>query len=238
MNKNIILTAAALLVILVSMIIMVQPTMRDKYTAGYETGNASDTIKLPSPVYDSEVSIEEALYKRRSIRGYKDEPLELAEVSQLLWAAQGITDLRNLRTAPSAGALYPIETYLVAGNVSGIAAGIYKYNPHLHELVKVVEGDKRAELCDAALGQAFVGDAPAAIVFSAVYERTTGKYGERGTQYVHMEAGHASQNVYLQAVSLNIGTVAVGAFNDDEVKAVMEMPANEYPVYLMPIGRK
>jgi SagB-type dehydrogenase family enzyme len=194
-------------------------------------------IKLPEPVKDSDTSIEEALLERRSIRSYKDKPLTVAEVSQLLWAAQGITVHWGGRTAPSAGATYPLEVYVVVGNVNNLSEGIYKYKPHEHELVRVAEGDKRVELCDAALGQRWVGEGAIVIVFSAVYGRTTERYGDRGIRYVHTEAGHAAQNVYLQAVSLNLGTVVVGAFYDDEVKKIVNMHDEECPLYIMPVGR-
>jgi len=197
----------------------------------------SEIIKLPAPRYDSNVSIEKALLKRRSVRDYKDKPLKLAEVSQLLWAAQGITGTYGLRTAPSAGALYPLEAYIVAGNVNDLPDGIYRYKPHVHELEMVTKGDKRKELCNAALGQPSVRDAALVIIFSAVYERTTVKYGERGIRYVHMEAGHAAQNVFLQAVALNLGTLVIGAFYDDVVKKVMNMAGGEQPLYIMPVGR-
>lgn len=206
-------------------------------------------IKLPAPEKDSETSIEEALLERRSIREYKDEPLTLDEVSQLLWAAQGVTDPRGFRTAPSAGATYPLEVYVVVGNVNNLSEGVYKYKPHEHELVRVAEGDKREELCDAALGQRWVEEGAIVIVFSAVYERTTGRYKTpvrdertgasylRGIRYVHMEVGHAAQNVYLQAESLKLGTVVVGAFSDDKVKKIVNMPEEERPLYIMPVGR-
>jgi len=197
----------------------------------------SETIKLPEPKYDSDISIEEALLKRRSVRSFKDSPLTLSEVSQLLWAAQGITSPRGLRTAPSAGALYPLEIYIVAGNIDALPDGVYHYRPLKHELVLVIKGDKRIELCAAALGQTSVRNAGAVIVFSAVYERTTVKYGDRGMQYVHMEIGHASQNVFLQAVPLNLGTVIIGAFYDDEVKKILKMSEREQPIYIMPVGR-
>lgn len=196
----------------------------------------SEIIRLPEPTYDSKISIEKALLKRRSVRDYKDEPLTLAEVAQLLWAAQGVTDPRGFRTAPSAGALYPLELYVVAGNVKNLPNGIYRYRPHSHELLRVAQGDKRTELCHAALGQSSVKDAAAMIVFSGVYERTTGKYGARGIRYVHIEVGHSAQNVYLQAVSLNLGTVVIGAFYDDAVKRILSMPAREQPFCIMPIG--
>jgi len=198
----------------------------------------NEIIKLPEPRYDSETSIEKALLKRRSIRTYKNEPLTLVEVSQLLWAAQGITDSRRgFRTAPSAGALYPLEIYVVIGNVEGVTKGVYKYRPHKHELLKVKSGDVRNELTAAALGQPWVGKGAIVIVFSAVYERTTRKYGNRGIRYVHMEVGHAAQNVYLQAVSLNLGTVVVGAFRDNEVKKILNMSNEEHPLCIMPVGR-
>lgn len=199
----------------------------------------NEIIKLPEPRYDSETSIEEALSTRRSIRAYKDEPLTLAEVSQLLWAAQGITGQGiGFRTAPSGGALYPLEVYVVIGNVKSVTKGVYKYKPHEHELVKVRDRDVRNELSVAALRQTCIGAGSIVIVFSAVYERTTQKYGDRGIRYVYMEVGHAAQNVFLQAVSLDLGTVVVGAFKDDKVKNILNMPNEEHPLYLMPVGKK
>ena len=198
---------------------------------------SSEIIKLPAPCYDSKTSIERALIQRRSIRSYSNEPLSLAEISQLLWAAQGITDSRGYRTSPSAGALYPLEIYIVAGRIKDIPAGIYKYRPHKHQLVKTVDGDKRAEVCRASLNQSPISDAAAVIVFCAIYERTTVKYGERGIRYVYIEAGHAVENVYLQAVSLNLGTLVIGAFNDNELKNVMNFDLYEYPLCIMPVGK-
>jgi SagB-type dehydrogenase family enzyme len=199
---------------------------------------AMETIKLPKPNTRGTTSLEEALLKRRSVRAYSGEPLTIEEVSQLLWAAQGITErTQGLRTAPSAGALFPLEIYIVAGNVTGLAKGIYKYRPHVHELVKVAGQDVRKELGRAALEQESLGDAPAVIVFSAVIERTSVKYGTRSTRYVQMEVGHAAQNVFLQATALNLGTVVVGAFYDDDVKKVIGMDAKESALYLMPVGR-
>ena len=194
-------------------------------------------IKLPEPRYDSDVSLEEALLKRRSVRHYTGEPLKLWEVSQLLWAAQGITADWGGRTAPSAGATYPLETYLVVGDVEGLEEGVYKYSPHGHELRKVLDGDKRAELAEAALGQSWVREGAVDIVFTAIYERTIGRYGKRGIRYVHMEVGHVGQNVYLQAVALDLGTVVIGAFYDDQVKRILNLPPEEHPLYIMPVGR-
>jgi len=195
-------------------------------------------IKLPEPRYDSNVSIEEALLKRRSIREYIGDPLTLQEVSQLLWAAQGITDLRGFRTAPSAGALYPLEVYVVVGHIENLAKGVYKYKPNEHELVKVLDGDKREELAKAALGQAWVKETAINLVITAVYKRTTVKYGDRGIRYVHMEAGHAAQNLCLQATAMDLGTVTIGAFYDEQVKEVLNLPEDEQPLYIIPVGKK
>jgi SagB-type dehydrogenase family enzyme len=200
--------------------------------------SSPDSITLPEPRFESQVSLEETLLRRRSVREYADLPLSLEEVSQLLWAAQGITSDWGGRTAPSAGALYPLEVYLVVGNVDNLGAGVYKYQPQEHTLVRVGDSDVRPELASAALGQSFVAEAAVDIVISAVYERTTRKYGDRGVRYVHMEAGHAAQNIYLEAVALDLGTVTVGAFSDEWVMDILGMPESEVPLYIMPVGRK
>jgi SagB-type dehydrogenase family enzyme len=197
-----------------------------------------NTIQLPEPRVDGSTSIEKALQGRRSRRAYKDEPLTLDEVSQLLWAAQGLTYSTGQRTAPSAGALYPLELYLLVGKVEGLKAGVYKYIPKDHALVGILEGDRRLELSRAALNQEAVQEAPAVMLIAAVYERTTMKYGERGERYVHMEVGSAAQNVYLQAESLNLGTVFIGAFLDNQVKAIVSLRSEEQPLCLMPIGKR
>jgi len=215
---------------------MLQRLFGDEHESGE---SINESIKLPEPKYDSSVSIEQAMLERRSVRTYKDEPLTLAEVAQLLWSAQGITNSkRAYRTAPSAGALFPLELYVVIGNVEGLAEGVYKYKPDEHELTKVREGDMRDKLAAAALRQTCVREGAIAIVFSAVYERTTRKYGDRGVRYVHMEVGHAAQNVCLQAVSLNLGTVVVGAFRDDEVSKILNLPDEEQPLYILPVGKR
>jgi len=198
----------------------------------------AEVIKLPEPSYDSELSLEQSLLNRRSIRSYSGQPLTLQEISQLLWAAQGLTDPQGFRTAPSAGGLYPLELYIVAGDVADLAAGVYRYQPDGHQLVKTLDGDKRAELAEAALGQEWVKEGAVSIVFTAVYERTTGKYGDRGIRYVHMEVGHAAQNLCLQATALGLGAVTVGAFHDGEVSKLLNLPAEEEPLYVIPVGRK
>ncbi len=194
-------------------------------------------IKLPEPRYDSDVSIEQSLLNRRSIRSYTGEEVTLQEVSQLLWAAQGVTAPRGLRTAPSAGALYPLEVYVVTGNVQNLTSGVYKYESDKHRLVRLIDGDKRAELADAALAQPWVKEGALAIVFTAVYQRTTAKYGERGMRYVHMEVGHAAQNLCLQATAMGLGAVTVGAFDDEQVAKLLNLPEDEQPLYIIPVGR-
>ena len=196
-------------------------------------------IKLPEPKTKGEMSVEEALFKRRSIREYTSQSLNLEQVSQLLWAAQGITEpTLGFRTAPSAGATYPLELYLVVGEngVEKLEAGIYKYNPHEHNIILLLKGDFRKELMGAGLGQTWIGEAPINIVLVAIYERTTARYSERGIRYVHMEAGHVGQNIYLQATALKLGTVVIGAFYDEEVQKVLNLPKEEKPLYIIPIG--
>jgi SagB-type dehydrogenase family enzyme len=195
------------------------------------------TVILPEPKYDGDAPVEEALLKRRSVREYSGQALTLQELAQLLWAAQGITDARGFRTAPSAGATYPLEVYAVVGDVKGVAEGIYRYRPQEHRLLKVASGEWREALARAALDQQWVTQGAVNIVITAIYERTTGHYGKRGIRYVDMEAGHAAQNVYLQAVALNLGTVTIGAFHDDQVAGILELTDDEIPLYIMPVGR-
>jgi SagB-type dehydrogenase family enzyme len=202
-------------------------------TMAMETGQR---IPLPAAASGGEMPVEEALEQRRSIREFSRDGLELEDVSQLLWAAQGVTGRRGYRAAPSAGALYPLEIYVVAGDVAGLSPGVYRYRPDKHDLVLVADGDRRKPLASAALDQGWVRRAPAVLVIAAVYERTMAKYGERGRRYVHMEVGHAAQNVYLQATARGLGTVMVGAFDDDEVRKVLGLPADHEPLGIMPVG--
>jgi len=199
--------------------------------------NTGEWISLPQPEYDSQTSIESALLERRSIRDYSSTPLSLHEISQLLWAAQGITRPGGYRTAPSAGALYPLELYLISGEVEQLPAGVYRYHSIEHRLEQHMLGDVRQELSAAALNQESVRHAPAVILIAAVYERTTQKYGERGRQYVHMEVGSAAENIYLQSESLDLGTVFIGAFHDDQVRQVVAMDKEEVPMCIMPVGK-
>ncbi|HVO76964.1 MAG TPA: SagB/ThcOx family dehydrogenase [Candidatus Bathyarchaeia archaeon] len=225
----------------------VQKKLQTIESAFPEARPAGPVVELPAPRHEGTVSVETALQNRRSIRTYLEEPLTLADVSQLLWAAYGITKtwegmppfLRGgLRTAPSAGGLYPLELYLAAFNVTSLPAGIYWYDSEKHRLVRVLEGDKRKEVSEAAFNQSMLKTAAAAIVYSAVYERNTKKYGQRGRdRYVCMDLGHSAENVYLEAYALKVGTCAVGAFTDLWLKKAVGMTRAEEPLYIMPLGK-
>jgi len=195
-----------------------------KYLEGEE-------IMLPEPRLKSDYSLEEALAKRRSIRDFSDKEIEIEKISQLLWAAQGITrKTTGGRTAPSAGALYPMEVFIIMSD------GAYHYLPQKHELMKISSEDLRQKLSAACLFQQSVSDAAVDIVLTAAYERTTVKYGERGIRYVHIEAGHVCQNILLTAVTLDLGAVPVGAFDDSTVQKLLNLPSNYMPLYVIPVG--
>ncbi len=164
-----------------------------------------------------------------------DEKISIRELSQLLWAAQGITAKWGGRTVPSAGATYPLEIYVAVGNVEYLEPGVYHYIPGNHKIEKLISQDIRDKLCRAAFGQKSIEKAPATIVIAAEFSRTRKRYGERATRYVYMEAGHAGQNLYLQAEALGLGTVAIGAFDDNQVKGILKI--KEDVLYLMPVGK-
>lgn len=196
-----------------------------------------EMIKLPEPTLDGDVSLEAALLKRRSVREYGDRPLTQAEVGQLLWAAQGISGAKSYkRTAPSAGGRCPLELYVLIGEVEDFEVGLYRYKPEEHALIWLNDRDLRLELGRAAVDQTWLAEAPVVFVFAAVYERTTGRYGDRGFRYVHMDAAYASENLHLQAVALKLGTVVMGAFDDDRVHQVIQMEDEERPLLIMPVG--
>ena len=168
---------------------------------------------------------------RRSVRRFTPQALSIQQISQLCWAAQGITDTsRGLRTCPSAGATYPLEIYIVT------AEGVDRYRPADHSLERHRDGDMRQALQAAAKNQTSVGGAPATFVIAAVASRTEKKYGDRALRYIHMEAGHCGQNILLEAVALGLGAVPVGAFRDDAVAKALSLPADHAPLYLIPVG--
>jgi SagB-type dehydrogenase family enzyme len=191
---------------------------------------ADKLIQLPAPVSDGGMSVEAALVKRESVRHFASLPLAPSLLSQILWAAQGITRDWGGRTAPSAGALYPLELYLA------LRDGFFRYIPRNHQLLRVSDHDFIDDLAAVALGQQCMRESSAVIVITAVYERIEQKYGSRGERYVKVEAGHAAQNILLQAVSQGIGAVPVGAFYDDDVRKVLRLPSDHEPLYLIPLG--
>lgn len=202
----------------------------------FSNANPGTMITLPAPNTTDGMSLTQALSLRRSIRTYSEEPVSLQEVSQLLWSAQGITNERGFRTAPSAGATFPLELYLMANNVEGLKKGIYHYHPLENGMEFIREGNLAPDLARACLSQAMVSDAGVVLIFAAVFERTTARYGERGIRYVHNEIGHAAQNVHLQAAAIDLGTVVIGAYRDEEVEQILDLGDELRVLYLMPVG--
>jgi len=196
-------------------------------------------VYLPSPRQKGSMSLEEAITRRRSIRSFTRQPVSQSQLSQILWAAQGTSDISWNRTVPSAGATYPLEVFVVCGTncIEQISEGIYHYNVDSHSLTLHYKGDMRLELARAALSQEFIYEAPVDIVICVVYERTLRRYGARGEKYVHMEVGHAGQNIYLQATALGLATVAIGAFYDEPVREALRLDKQYRPLYIMPVGR-
>jgi len=193
----------------------------------------SEIIQLSKPKLDGEISVEKAISKRRSIRSYARRELTLEQISQLLWAAQGITDkFRGFRAAPSAGALYPLEVYMANKD------GLFHYIPQGHKLEKISPEDIRKSLSQAALGQSWVAEAAIDIIICAVYEQATSRYGQRGIRYTDIEVGHAAENIHLQAVVLGLSSVPIGAFRDEAVSKILSLPEDERPLYIIPVGYK
>ncbi|MFW6140892.1 MAG: SagB/ThcOx family dehydrogenase [Acidobacteriota bacterium] len=219
-------------------------------TARFEETENS-IIPLPEPQKKGEMSVESALQSRRSTRRYKKDPFSKKALAQILWAAQGINRKSSnppalwgdrpwpggLRTAPSAGALYPLDVYVAAGEVEDLAPGVYRYLPGEHALEHTAEGDRRAKLCQAALNQSCVREGAVVLIISGVYARSAAKYGDRAPRYTHIETGAVGQNIYLQAESMGLGTVMVGAFHDKKVQSVLGLSSDEVPLAIMPIGK-
>ncbi len=205
-------------------------------------------IKLPHAPLRGDVSLEETISRRRSVRTYRIDALDLSAISQILWAAQGLTDGRRFRAVPSPGATYPLEVFLCAGERGVVAneaktplepleAGICRCDADSHSLTLHRPGDFRSDLAQAALNQEFIGEAPASIVICALYQRTATRYGARAQRYVHMEVGHAGQNTHLQAVALGLANVEVGAFRDEEVRIVLGVAGEVKTLYILPLGK-
>ena len=205
-----------------------------------ESKDSTETkIKLPAPTHKGSMSVEETIKKRRTQRSFLPIALSQQQLSQILWAAQGITEERGFkRSIPSAGALYPLDIFVVVGKegVNGLKSGLYHYQPDHQQLTCVIRGDIRKKVAEAALSQMWISPAPITIIITAEYDRTTRKYGKRGIRYVHMEVGHAAQNIFLQAEALNLGAGIVGAFEDNSLKEILELPDNYDPLLIMPVG--
>lgn len=193
----------------------------------------SSEIQLPPPALNGALSLEAVIARRRTRRHFDGRPLTWAEIGQLLWSAAGITDpASGKRAAPSAGARYPLEFYIVTPD------GLYHYGPNQHTLHLIVDGDQRARLA-AACWQEFIGQAPVTIAISAAVERTAQRYGERGLRrYIPMDVGHAAQNLLLQATALGLAACPVGAFDDQRVAEALHLPSTQEPLYLLPVGRE
>ncbi len=194
-------------------------------------------MKLPEPILKGTLSVEEAIVSRRTVRSFAKRPLSLDEFSQLLWSAYGITEGFK-RTVPSAGALYPMDIYAAVGLVNDVKAGIYHYIPEEHSISLILKGDMRGKIAEASLFQMWMADAPVLFIITVEYHRITIKYGERSIRYALMEAGHIAQNLFLQAEALGLGAGIVGAFHDDKLLKITDIPKSHYPLLIMPIGYK
>lgn len=200
-----------------------------------------ETVSLPKPSYEGKVSVEHAIKSRRTIRDFESTPLTQSQLSQLVWAAQGITDeRRGFRAAPSGGALYPLDVYAVVGKkgVEGLAEGVYRYLPREHALQNVAGGDRRSDVARAALEQTWIAEAPVVFVVTAEYRRITVKYGKRGIRYATIEVGHVGQNIFLQAEALGLGAGIVGAFDDRGLARAIGALDEHEPLLIMPVGYK
>lgn len=212
-----------------------QPTTNTATSS--EPAVSYETFPLPQPILDGETSVSEALFERRSQRDFLDTELTQEQLAQLLWAAAGVTTEDGRRTAPSAGALYPLDLYVVVTQVTGLEPGLYLYQPEQHTLAKVLAGDFRTALAEGSLDQQAIQRAPATLLYTVVYERLIERYGDRGIEhYAYIEVGHSAQNVLLQAQALGLGAVPIGAFTDHELTELLQLPTENEPRYLIPVG--
>jgi SagB-type dehydrogenase family enzyme len=201
---------------------------------------SAEALKLPPPATTGGMALAEALKNRRTVRHFATRPMDLEQISQLLWEGDGASDPRGLRTAPSAGATYPLDLYLVVGErgVTGLAAGIYHYEVASHTLMPLSKGDFRAPAARACLWQAWMSEAPVMVVITGEYRRCTNRYGQRGIRYTDMEAGNVSQNLFLAAEALGLGAGIVGAFDDKTLAQALNLPAAHEPLMVLPVGFK
>jgi SagB-type dehydrogenase family enzyme len=228
MSRSVLGFLAGFVIVMLTIPVWGKPAMQGSFT-------------LPQPAYDGDFSVERAIKERRTVRAFGADSLSIAQLSQLLWAAQGITDARRgLRTAPSAGALYPLDVFVVVGKggVEAMVAGVYRYRPANHSLEVVITGDRRKDVAHAALTQMWIATAPVIFVITAQYERITSKYGERGVRYAHIEVGHVGENIFLQAEALRLVAGIVGAFRDAPLAAAIGAPKEYEPLIIIPVGYK
>jgi SagB-type dehydrogenase family enzyme len=207
----------------------------------YTNRNIISITSLPSPVLTGNISVEEAIQNRRSVRTFSNESITIGNLSQILWAAQGITDNQSsLRAAPSAGQVYPLEIYIIIGNngVSGLENGVYHYVPSNNTLEKLLNGDLKSDLSGIANGQPWVKQAPIDILITGNYLKMVDKYGDKdlSTRFVDLEAGHVGENIYLESESLGLVTVSLGSFNEKQLVQLLNIPNNETPLYIFPVG--
>jgi len=196
-------------------------------------------MSLTQPLLDGDMSLEKAIRKRRTIRSFSDEPVTEQQFSQILWAAQGITEESGFkRAAPSGGALYPVDIYAVVGRngIKGLLAGVYRYNPNNHSVTKVADGDRKKDVAIASLSQMWMAEAAVLFVVTAEYDRITIKYGNRGVRYALIEVGHVGQNIFLQCQTLGLAAGIVGAFDDRQVSKVAGTEKNHEPLLILPVG--
>jgi SagB-type dehydrogenase family enzyme len=217
--------------------ILVLPLLISAVTVWSTEPTESTTVALPSPRTDGKVSVEKALKERRSLRNPEPTPLTLEEIGQLCWAAQGVTDEKGHRTAPSAMALYPLELYVIAGAVTGLAPGFYHYEPAIHDLSLVAKGDMRTVVDEKAIGQGWIAKAPAVFVISGNASKMAGMK-DRGRQFMDVEAGLAAQGFFLEATAMGLGSTYVGGFKPLEARAVLGIPNSEEVLAILPVGRK
>lgn len=205
----------------------------------YGTTGKERQMNLPGPVLKGDVSVEQAIKHRRTIRSYRSKPLSPEQFSQILWAAQGVTEDRGYkRSAPSGGALYPLDIYAVVGEngVKALGAGIYHYDPVKHAALLITKGDFREDVARTALSQMWMAGAPLNLVITSEYRRITSKYGARGERYAMIEAGHVGQNIFLQAQALGLRAGIVGAFHDNDVIRILKIKRSHEPLLIMPVG--
>jgi SagB-type dehydrogenase family enzyme len=214
--------------------------MRGERPAPVKTYPDAERVTLPSPAAPHRLDLSEALRRRKSIRDYTDEPLSLETLSYLLWAAGGIQRVEHgypFRTAPSAGALYPVETYLAVRRVDGLEPGLYHFAVEEHALELLRGGEAGAEVAAAALGQRMCARAAVVFCWTAVFQRCKWKYGQRAYRYVYLDAGHIAENLALAAVQCRLGSCQIGALFDDEVNRLLDVDGREESVlYLTCVG--